>query len=339
MKTLFPFFVLISFLALSCVPLKEYKKMEENYSKNQDENEMLSQENQNLSIKKTEYEDRIKVLEKEVDALIKDSTKRSASISELHYDFDKLQRQYDDLQKAQGALLKGSASETRKLLQELQKTQENLQIQEDALRELESKLNLRKRNLENLQRALELKNTELEDRNKKMLELEKVLYEKDSIVNALKTKVSRALLGYEGRGLSVSMKNGKIYVSMDEKLLFQTGSATIGAEGIKALKELAQVLAENPDINVLVEGHTDNVPYNGKGVIKDNWDLSVLRATTVVRILLKETNIDPVRITAGGRSEYLPVDESNTSEGRAKNRRTEIILSPKINELLELIGE
>jgi chemotaxis protein MotB len=136
------------------------------------------------------------------------------------------------------------------------------------------------------------------------------------------------------------MKNGKVYVSLDEKLLFKSASWDIDANGKNALKNLSGVLEKNPDIQILIEGHTDNVPYNsGGGQIKDNWDLSVKRATTVVRVLLEGSKIDAKRLTASGRSQYLPVDDGNTVDARQKNRRTEIILTPDLSELYRLIDK
>jgi len=341
------FIAVVSLVVMNaCVPVREYQELQDKHDKSNDEKELLVEENDNLNTINTELDAKIKVLDKEVKTLVEDSTTRAANITQLKYNLDKIQKQYDDLQFAQDALLKGSASETRKLLEELQKTQEDLQIQEDALRELEKRLNARKRNLETLQGQLEIKdreitkkNNELEARNARMLELERILFEKDSLVDALKNKVSAALMGYEGRGLSITQKDGKVYVSLDEKLLFRSGSANVDPKGQAALKDLAVVLAENPDINVLVEGHTDDVPYNGTGKVKDNWDLSVLRATSVVKILLTNPKLDPVRVIAGGRSKFIPLDNAKTTEARAKNRRTEIILTPNIDELYRLLNE
>jgi chemotaxis protein MotB len=136
------------------------------------------------------------------------------------------------------------------------------------------------------------------------------------------------------------MKNGKVYVSLEEKLLFKSASWDIDANGRNALKKLGGVLERNPDIQIMIEGHTDNVPYNpGSGQLKDNWDLSVKRATTIVRELVSGSKIDPKRLTASGRSEYMPVDERNTSDARQKNRRTEIVLTPDLSELYELINK
>jgi len=128
-------------------------------------------------------------------------------------------------------------------------------------------------------------------------------------------------------------------VSLDESLLFASGSYDVGSKGTDVLKKLAKVLETNTDINIVVEGHTDNVPLKSKGDIQDNWDLSVKRATSVVKIITNNSKTNPKRLTAAGRGEYLPLDLSNTVEGRKKNRRIEVILTPKLDELFELLGE
>ena len=135
----------------------------------------------------------------------------------------------------------------------------------------------------------------------------------------------------------MNKKNGKVYVSLDNSLLFTSGSYDVEAKGTEVLKKLAKVLEQNQDINIVVEGHTDNVPLKGSGDIRDNWDLSVKRATSVVKIITTSSKVDPKRLTAAGRSEYLPLDVSNTTDGRKKNRRIEIILTPKLDELFELL--
>ncbi len=179
---------------------------------------------------------------------------------------------------------------------------------------------------------------EVEKRNERLQELEIALKQKDAMMAELKSKVSSALLGFENNGLTITQKNGKVYVSMDEKLLFQTGSYAVDPRGVEAIKNLAKVLEQNRGIQVLVEGHTDNVPYrSGGGHIQDNWDLSVKRATSIVRILLEHSNIDPERVTAAGRGEFFPVDPANTTEAKQKNRRTEIILIPDMDKLYDIL--
>jgi len=146
-----------------------------------------------------------------------------------------------------------------------------------------------------------------------------------------------ALSGYADKGLSVEMKNGKVYVMLEERLLFATGSIVVDAKGVDALKDLSKVLEKNPDINILIEGHTDNVPMKGTGDMKDNWDLSVMRATSVVKIITGNSKVSPTRLTAAGRGEFIPLDKSNTVEGRKKNRRIEVILTPKLDEILKVL--
>jgi chemotaxis protein MotB len=248
-------------------------------------------------------------------------------------DYNKVSAKYSELQNAQEDLIKGNVRETQKLLSELQVAQDNLQKKEDLLRQLSQTLDTKKASLDEL-------TFELEKRNARLAELEKILDAQKKIVQDLKSKVSEALLGFENNGLTVTMKNGKVYISLDEKLLFKSASWDIDANGRNALKRLAGVLEKNPDIQITIEGHTDNVPYNPAGSqLKDNWDLSVKRATTVVRVLLEGSKIDAKRLTASGRSEYLPVDDRNTQDARQKNRRTEIVLTPDLTELYKLIDK
>jgi chemotaxis protein MotB len=185
--------------------------------------------------------------------------------------------------------------------------------------------------------TLQARERELEEKEASLAELQNILAQKDAEVKALKSKVTNALKGFEDHGLTIYEKNGKVYVSLDEKLLFASGSWEIDKRGKEALTELGHVLANDHNINVVIEGHTDNVPFRGSGNVKDNWDLSVMRATAVVRELLRNNNIDPQRITASGRSEYLPIDTDDSREARARNRRTDIILTPKLDELFKII--
>jgi len=181
------------------------------------------------------------------------------------------------------------------------------------------------------------KNALLAEKESRLNELQSILDQKDAEVKALKNKVADALKGFEDKGLLVHEKEGKVYVSLDNELLFASGSWNIDRRGIEALTELGIVLAGDKGINVVIEGHTDNVPYNGSGNVKDNWDLSVMRSTSVVKEILKNKDINPQRLTASGRSQFVPIDADDTKEARAKNRRTEIILTPKLDELFQII--
>jgi chemotaxis protein MotB len=204
----------------------------------------------------------------------------------------------------------------------------------DQLRDILDKGNAEaSRMLQELQRN----QSDLEERSQRVEELEAMLKAREEAIASIRRQVSDALLGFEGKGLTISTRDGKVYVSMEDKLLFRSGSYEIGREGEKAVRDLAKVLAANPDINVMVEGHTDDVRYTPNAYLKDNLDLSAKRATTVVRLLLENKEIAPERIVAAGRGESLPIAEGKTAEARAKNRRTEIILTPKYDELMKLM--
>jgi chemotaxis protein MotB len=185
-------------------------------------------------------------------------------------------------------------------------------------------------------RQLEQNQRELDARSQRVNELEEALRAREAAIEAIRSKVTDALLGFEGKGLTITRRDGKVYVSMDDKLLFRSGSFEIDPNGAQAVRDLAAVLAANPDINIMVEGHTDNVPYRGSGQLRDNLDLSVKRATTVTRLLLENQGIAPARIISAGRGEWLPVDTADNEAARGRNRRTEIILTPKLDELLQL---
>ncbi|MBR5454659.1 MAG: OmpA family protein [Rikenellaceae bacterium] len=177
---------------------------------------------------------------------------------------------------------------------------------------------------------------DLNARSARIAELEQTIAARDKALNDIRQKVEQALLGFDGKGLSISRRDGKVYVSMNDKLLFRSGSFEIESEGARAVRQLSDVLAANPDIDIMVEGHTDNIPYRGTGQLRDNLDLSVKRATTVTRLLLENKSISPLRVISAGRGEYMPLSIDNSAEARALNRRTEIILSPKLDQLLEL---
>jgi len=183
---------------------------------------------------------------------------------------------------------------------------------------------------------LDAKEKLLSDRERTLDEMRKIIARQDSLTNSLNNILRNALLGFNSDELSVEIKNGKVYVSLSDKLLFKSGSSAVEDKGKEALKLLAGVLDKNIDIDILVEGHTDNVPIKTP-VYKDNWDLSVARATSIVRILTTDYMIAPTRLTASGKGEYFPKADNDTPEGKAKNRRTEIILSPKLDELMKLL--
>ena len=324
-------YILIGLAVLgSCVPTSEFTQLSQKSNSLQDERDQLMKENEFLTVENREMKGEIDKVEAQQEQLVRDSIRIRQEVDGLKKELAELERKYSNLESTHDALLRGNARETRRLLNELQATQEEMSRKEQMLKQLESNVNNQKQDVNRLQ-------AELEARNARLTEMEDMLNEKDRILDDLKTKVADALLGFEGQGLTVTRKDGKVYVSLEEKLLFKSGSTVVDPNGVKALQQLAVVLGNNPDINIMIEGHTDDVPFRKGSSIKDNWDLSVLRATSIVRILMEEGKIRPTNITVAGRGEYLPVDPAGTPEARRKNRRTEIILSPDFSEIFRIL--
>jgi chemotaxis protein MotB len=331
--TYLPVIILMIITAFSCVSGRKYGSLQDTSKQFMNERDAFKTDNIGLEMQNRELQAKIDGLQKETETIKQDIQKAQSERDKARDDYNKISAQYSELQNAHEDLVRGNVKETQKLLSDLQAAQENLQKKEDLLRQLGANLDAKKSSLDEL-------TFELDKRNARLAELEKILDAQKKITQDLKNKVSEALLGFENNGLTVTMKDGKVYVSLDEKLLFNSASWDIDANGKNALRKLAGVLEKNPGIQVTIEGHTDNVPYNpGSGPLKDNWDLSVKRATTVVRTLLEGSKIDAKRLTASGRSQYLPVDQSNSAEARTKNRRTEIILTPDLTELYQLINK
>ena len=307
----------------SCVTKQKYNELQLKYQRCQDELTFMTSENQSCQDAKKNLTAQLNELTKDIEHLKEDTLRlyRNARNSEREY--EKAKRDYDELQKTFADASSKNQSAINNLIDDRDKFKDELTLKEKILAQQQ----------DSLMKA----RAELALKEQRINEMQNILAQKDAEVKALKDKVSNALKGFEGSGLNVHEKDGKVYVSMDDKLLFASGSWNINEQGVKAIKQLAQVLENETEISVLIEGHTDNVPYRGSGQIKDNWDLSVMRATAVVKALLENGNIAPTRLSASGRSEYLPLDENNTPEARAKNRRTEIILAPNLDQLLQLI--
>ena len=187
-------------------------------------------------------------------------------------------------------------------------------------------------------KEIAIKETELLSRTEHIDNLEKIISNQKKVLNDLKNRISDALLNFKGKGLNIRQRNGKVYVSMENKLLFKSGRWNIELQGKQALVRLSEVLEENPDISILIEGHTDNIPYTSRGAIESNWDLSTKRATAVVKILLENNKILPGNLTAAGKSEFVPIAPNTSVDGRAANRRIEIILSPSLDKIMQLIN-
>lgn len=306
-----------------CVTKQKYNELQNQYKKCQDDLTFANAENVDFSNAKKQLTAEVDALALQAKQLKEDTLSLSRRLRQSERDLAKATRDYDDLLKDFTDLNVSNQNQVNALLGNLDKMKDDLAAQEKAL-------NAQRDSLNEIKRELELKES-------RILEMQSILDQKDAEVKALKDKVSNALKGFEGSGLNVYEKDGKVYVSLEDKLLFASGSWTINDQGLKAIKNIAQVLESEKEISVLIEGHTDNVPFRGNGQVKDNWDLSVMRATSVVKALLQSADIEPVRLSASGRSEYLPVENDDTAEARAKNRRTEIILTPNLDQLFQLI--
>jgi chemotaxis protein MotB len=262
----------------------------------------------------TEMQVKHDALSKELDALKADTAVMGAEHRAFEKKYGLLNQLNNELLDKYTKLMEGDRSENRKLLTDLETVRLRLMGKEDSLNTL---------------------GLSLADREAKLAELQAELAAKDQAMKGLKDRVSKALTGFEGKGLTVEQRNGKIYVSLENKLLFPSGSTVVDQQGRDALQKLAKAIENEKDLNILVEGHTDTDKVLPGAPYKDNWDLSVMRATSVVRILQEGSKLDPKSVTAGGRGEYVPVDPADKS----RNRRIEIILSPDLSELYKLVKD
>jgi len=319
--------VISTFILASCVPARKYQDLESKQQECSDQLDKLKSRNADLETLATEQHEKVVDLSERVSRLKGDTTLLGKSLRMKEKQYDKIDALNQRIQLQLESLQKGSAIENQRLMADLNATRLELQKKEDELRLLEMELSQKKLDLDRL-------SLDLAAREKRVNELEALIAQKDAAVKALKDKVMNALMGFKDKGLSVVQKNGRVYVSMEAKLLFPSGSTAVNAEGKKALVELAKVLQEQSDLDVLVEGHTDSDKMKSSTHPEDNWELSVLRATSVVKIMLTSSSIDPKTITAAGRSMYLPIDENE----KAKNRRIEVILTPKLDELFDMIS-
>ncbi|WP_129750375.1 OmpA family protein [Flavobacterium beibuense] len=312
----------VGFLALalmtSCVSKKVYTDLETKYADLKKENRALADENSTLEQEKNQLDLQSKDLQSQLDKLKQERDKLSADYTATKNNLDNLKASYSALEKNSSEALDSNMKKNRELLAQLEAKEKALAAEQERLNKLKE---------------------ELQDRSQRVDELEGMIAAQQEGLQRLKETLSRALNGFEGKGLTIEHKNGKVYVSMENKLLFNSGSWTVGTEGKRAVSEVAKVLADNSDIAVLIEGHTDNVPYNGSGQIESNWDLSTKRATAIVNIIRENKGVDPKNLTAAGRGEFAPIADNDTAEGKSKNRRIEIILTPKLDEISKMLNE
>ncbi len=307
----------ITFIA-SCVSPKVYKDLEDKYADLKREHKKLSSDYEDLLKLKNEAQNNLNKLQGQYDEVIAQRDKLQSDYNATKSSLDNLKASYDALEKNSSSEIAKNSQKNRELLAQLEAKEQALAAENERLN------NLKK---------------ELDARSNRVQELESVIAAKDTKMNQLKEAISKALTNFEGKGLTVEQRDGKVYVSMENKLLFSSGSWAVGIEGRKAVNQLGNVLADNPDIAILIEGHTDNVPYSGTGQLSGNWDLSTKRATAIVNILRENSLINPENLTAAGRGEYAPVASNETGAGKAKNRRIEVILTPKLDEISKLLND
>ncbi|MEO8146386.1 MAG: OmpA family protein [Bacteroidia bacterium] len=322
MKKLLILLAIVAMYLTACVPAKQYNDLKRKSEICEADLSRMSAENLAYTTKNKELELQIAQLNDDIDHIKSEMSDKTNVMKKLQADYDVMSENYNRTLTESSTKLKTKDDETKKVLGKLQLTQQELFKMQDEL-------NAKKKSLDEATAALQA-------REAKVAELQKILNEKDSAASALRKKVTDALIGFNNNGLTIQQRNGKVYVSMEEKLLFASGSTEVDKKGVEALKQLAKVLEENKDINVMVEGHTDNVPIAG-GPIKDNWDLSVLRATSVTKIMLSSAKINSTRIVPSGRGEYVPVAKNDNAENKRKNRRIEVILTPKLDEILKVL--
>ncbi|MCD8164893.1 MAG: OmpA family protein [Bacteroides sp.] len=242
------------------------------------------------------------------------------------------------LQKSEtlSGLLGDCQQENRSNWAEIKSLKQDTLHKGEMIRNYQTMLNMNLSEQEKLNMLLEQKITDLEKREQTIRELQGIIDTQNEKAQSLLANVRNALLGFNTDELTITEKDGKVYVAMSDKLLFESGSARVDKRGKEALEKLGEVLSKQNDIDIIIEGHTDDKPIS-TAQFKDNWDLSVIRATSVVRILTQEYQVSPLRIQAAGRGEFIPVAENETAEGRSRNRRTEIILAPQLDMLFNLL--
>jgi len=331
MKNIFLFILILSFFS-SCVTQKKYKELEALSDKYLNEKEdcanKLDNANSNLEDKNNEIE----ALIAERNKLINEKDNLLLQQQQLNKEIANYKAINQSLTESNDQILSESSYKQQQLNQILAQKEKELAAISAEQAALDAKLKAREIEVQKAQ-------IENEEKSKQIQDLELRLIAKDQAIQNLKSNINEALKGFSSDEVQVTEKDGKLHVSLSEKLLFKSGSFEVDAKGEDAIIKLAKVLNEQDDFEILVEGHTDNDPYNGKGVLKDNWDLSVKRATSVVRILTEKGGIIPIKLAASGRGEFYPVAENDTKEGKAKNRRTEIILSPKLDKILDILNQ
>jgi chemotaxis protein MotB len=308
---------LVIFTSTSCVSSKLYKELEGKYSNLKNDYDTLNADSESVLSDKNALQNQFDQLQSEYDATVLERNQLQQDLTALQKKYDALNDSYTALEQNSSKAIADNVQKNRELLAQLDAKEMALAAENNRLLKLEA---------------------DMQERSQRIAELEALIASKDQAMRDLKDAISNALTAFEGKGLTVEQRDGKVYVSMENKLLFKSGSWAIGADGRKAIEQLGTVLADNPDIAVLIEGHTDNVPFSSGGQIANNWDLSTKRATAIVQILSENEVINSESLTAAGRGEFAPIASNDTTEGKARNRRIEVVLTPKLDEITKLLN-
>ncbi|MDC0629760.1 MAG: OmpA family protein [Flavobacteriaceae bacterium] len=308
---------LLSITATSCVSSKLYKELEGKYTTLKNDYDALNADSEDVLTAKNTLQNQFDQLQKDYDTTVSERNELLQDVTALQKKYDTLNAAYTALEQNSSIAIAENVQKNRELLAQLEAKELALAAENDRLLKLEASM---------------------QDRAQRIAELEALIASKDQAMQDLKNTISKALTAFEGKGLTVEQRDGKVYVSMENKLLFKSGSWAVGAEGRRAIEQLGTVLGDNPEIAVLIEGHTDNDPFSYGGQIANNWDLSTKRATAIVEILSENTAINPDRLTAAGRGEFAPIASNDSKEGKSKNRRIEVVLTPKLDEISRLLN-
>ncbi len=310
----------IALTTSSCVSKKIYADLENKFANLKKERNALADQNDSLKVANTKFLADNGSLKSELDKATAERNKLATDYAAASNNLKALQNSYDALEKNSDTALKANMEKNRDLLEQLEAKEKALAAEKNRLSKLSA---------------------DLKDRSDRVNELENMIAAKEASLKKLKETLSKSLKAFEGKGLTIQQKDGKVYVSMENKLLFESGSWTVGAEGKKAVDLVGKVLGDNPDIAVLIEGHTDNDKITGTigGGVENNWDLSTKRATAIVNILSANAKVKKENLTAAGRGEYSPLLSNDSPDGKAKNRRIEIILTPKLDEISKMLNE
>ena len=311
--------IVVLSLATSCVSKKVFNELETKFADLKKENRKTADLNDSITKVKSKLDLDYASLKADYDKTKADRDKLAIDFATADKNLKTLQASYNALEKNSDESLKANMAKNRELLAQLEAKEKALATEKDRLNKLSADLK---------------KGTD------RVNELESIMAAKEAAMKKLKDALSKSLKAFEGKGLTVNQRDGKVYVSMENKLLFESGSWAVGSEGKKAVVAVGTVLAQNPDIAVLIEGHTDNDKFGGAiGQIENNWDLSTKRATAIVNILSENKAVKKENLTAAGRGEFAPLMSNDTPEGKAKNRRIEIILTPKLDEISKMLND